>query len=95
VALHVDGDNVGQGRVEATAPMVLSGDNTTVGPDTGTGVSTDHPTPGNEFTGRIHWMRAPASQWRGSSRRPLLITLRDSVRIRPVSGSRRQLPATS
>ena len=47
-----------QGRVEATVPMVFSGDETTdVGSDTGTGVSPDYPTTDNEFTGRIHWVQ--------------------------------------
>ena len=58
VTLYVDGDNVGQGRVEATVPMIFSGDETTdVGRDTGTGVSTDYATHGNEFSGRIHWVQ--------------------------------------
>ena len=58
VTLYVDGDNVGQGRVEATVPLLFSGDETTdVGRDTGTGVSTDYPTRGNEFSGRIHWVQ--------------------------------------
>ena len=40
VTLYVDGDKVGEGRVEATVPMVFSADETTdVGHDTGTGVS--------------------------------------------------------
>ena len=58
VTLYVDGDKVGQGRVEATVPMVFSGDETTdVGRDTGTGVSTDYATGDNEFSGRIHWVQ--------------------------------------
>ena len=58
VTLYVDGDNVGQGRVEATVPMIFSGDETTdVGRDTGTGVSTDYATHDNEFSGRIHWVQ--------------------------------------
>ena len=56
--LYIDGDNVGEGRVEATVPMVFSGDETTdVGSDTGTGVSPDYPTDDNAFTGRIHWVQ--------------------------------------
>ena len=58
VTLYVDGDKVGEGRVEATVPMVFSGDETTdVGRDTGTGVSPDYATADNEFTGRIHWVQ--------------------------------------
>ena len=37
VTLYVDGDKVGEGRVEATVPMVFSADETTdVGRDTAT-----------------------------------------------------------
>ena len=58
VTLYVDGDKVGEGRVDATVPMVFSGDETTdVGCDTGTGVSPDYRTADNEFTGRIHWVQ--------------------------------------
>ena len=58
VTLYVDGDKVGEGRVEATVPMAFSADETTdVGRDTGTGVSPDYPTGDNEFTGRIHWVQ--------------------------------------
>ena len=58
VTLYVDGDNVGHGRVEATVPMIFSGDETTdVGRDTGTGVSTDYATHDNAFNGRIHWVQ--------------------------------------
>ena len=58
VTLYVDGDKVGEGRVEATVPMVFSADETTdVGRDTGTGVSPDYTTGDNSFTGRIHWVQ--------------------------------------
>ena len=58
VTLYLDGDKVGEGRVEATVPMVFSGDETTdVGKDTGTGVSTDYATGDNSFTGRVHWVQ--------------------------------------
>ena len=40
---YVDGDKVGDGRLDATVPMVFSGDETTdVGRDTGTGVSDEY-----------------------------------------------------
>ena len=43
VTLYVDGEQVGEGRVEATVPMVFSGDETTdLGRDTGTPVSDDY-----------------------------------------------------
>ena len=56
--LFIDGERVGEGRVDATVPMVFSGDETTdVGRDTGTGVSPDYATGDNSFTGRIHWVQ--------------------------------------
>ena len=43
VTLYVDGEQVGEGRVEATIPMVFSGDETCdVGSDTGSPVTTDY-----------------------------------------------------
>ena len=58
VTLYIDGDKAGEGRVEATVPMVFSGDETTdVGKDTGTGVSPDYTTGDNNFTGRVHWVQ--------------------------------------
>ena len=43
VSLYVDGDKVGEGRVEATIPMVFSADETTdVGRDTASPVSDDY-----------------------------------------------------
>jgi arylsulfatase len=58
VTLYVDGEKAGEGRVDATVPMVFSADETTdVGHDTGTGVSPDYATGDNHFTGRIHWVQ--------------------------------------
>ncbi|MFL5438838.1 MAG: arylsulfatase [Myxococcales bacterium] len=54
VALYIDGNNVGQGRVDATVPMVFSADETTdVGSDTATPVSDDYEPQGSKFNGRI------------------------------------------
>ena len=51
VALFVDGDKVGAGRVDATVPMVFSADETTdVGSDTATPVSDDYGAEGQ----RVH-----------------------------------------
>ena len=58
VTLYIDGDKAGEGRVDATVPMVFSADETTdVGRDTGTGVSPDYATGGNSFNGRVHWVQ--------------------------------------
>jgi arylsulfatase A-like enzyme len=58
VDLFLDGDKVGEGRVESTVPMVFSGDETTdVGTDGGTPVSDDHSPKETEFNGRINWVQ--------------------------------------
>ena len=51
VTLYVDGDKVGEGRVEHTVPMLFSADETLdLGRDSATPVSDDHGTD-NGFTG--------------------------------------------
>jgi hypothetical protein len=58
VALYVDGDKVGEGRVEATVPMLFSADETTdVGSDSATPVSDDYGPKDSEFTGRVRWVQ--------------------------------------
>ena len=58
VTLFVDGDPVGEVRVEATVPMLFSGDETTdVGRDTATPVSDDYESRGSEFTGKVRWVQ--------------------------------------
>ncbi len=58
VRLYVDGGQVGEGRVEATVPMIFSGDETCdIGKETGTPVSSDYGPRGNEFTGKVHWVQ--------------------------------------
>jgi arylsulfatase A-like enzyme len=55
--LYVDGDKVGEGRVDATVPMLFSGDETTdLGSDSATPVSDDHGPAETEFTGRVRWV---------------------------------------
>ncbi len=54
VTLYVDGQKVGEGRVEATAPNIFSADDgCDVGADTGAPVSPDYPPMDNAFTGRV------------------------------------------
>ncbi len=56
--LFIDGTSVGQGRVDATVPMIYSGDETCdVGSDTGTPVSEDYTGTTSRFTGRVNWVR--------------------------------------
>jgi hypothetical protein len=53
-ALYVDGKPVGEGKIAATAAMVYSADDgCDVGVDTGSPVSPDYGSRGNEFTGHI------------------------------------------
>jgi arylsulfatase len=57
VTLYVDGDRVGEGRVDATVPMTFSMDETTdVGSDTATAVSDDYRPQSSRFNGRIRWV---------------------------------------
>ncbi|MBV1850555.1 arylsulfatase [Catellatospora sp. NEAU-YM18] len=61
--LYVDGRQVGQGRVDATVPMVFSADETTdVGNDSGTAVSDDYQPHDSTFTGRIDWIQIDIDQ---------------------------------
>ena len=54
VALFVDGKNVGEGKVAATAAMVFSADDgCDVGVDNGSPVSPDYGARGNEFSGKV------------------------------------------
>ncbi|HEU5489828.1 MAG TPA: sulfatase-like hydrolase/transferase, partial [Gaiellaceae bacterium] len=58
VTLYVDAEPVGQGRVDATVPMIFSGDETTdVGSDTATPVSDDYGSKDNRFTGSVRWVQ--------------------------------------
>ena len=58
VTLFVNGEQVGQGRVEATVPMLFSADETTdVGSDTATPVNDDYGPRDSEFTGRVRWVQ--------------------------------------
>jgi hypothetical protein len=57
VTLYLDGQQVGQGRVEATQPLVFSADETTdVGSDSATPVSDDYSPKDSVFTGRVKWV---------------------------------------
>ena len=58
VTLFLDGTKVGEGRVDATVPMVFSADETTdVGSDSATPVSDDYGPRDSRFTGRIDWVQ--------------------------------------
>jgi arylsulfatase A-like enzyme len=58
VALYIDGDLAGSGRVGATVPMVFSADETTdLGEDTGTSVSDDYEPHESSFNGKVKWVQ--------------------------------------
>jgi len=58
VTLYVDGDEVGEGRVEGTIPMVFSADETMdVGRDTASPVSDDYSGEQSVFTGEVKWVQ--------------------------------------
>jgi arylsulfatase A-like enzyme len=58
VTLYVDGEQVGEGRVEGTVPMLFSADETTdVGGDSATPVSDDYGSKDSEFTGTVRWVQ--------------------------------------
>jgi len=56
--LFVDGDKVGEGRVDATVPMAFSADETTdVGSDSGTPVTDDLGPKETVFNGKVRWVQ--------------------------------------
>jgi arylsulfatase len=55
--LYADGTKVGEGRIDATVPMLFSADETTdLGSDSATPVSDDHSPAETAFTGRVKWV---------------------------------------
>ena len=57
VSLFIDGVPAGEGRVDATVPMIYSGDETCdVGCDTGTPVSEDYSGDASRFNGTVNWV---------------------------------------
>jgi arylsulfatase A-like enzyme len=56
-ALFIDGKPAGDGRINATVPMIYSGDETCdLGSDTGTPVSEDYAGDSSRFTGTVNWV---------------------------------------
>jgi hypothetical protein len=59
--LYLDGKKVGDGRINATVPMIYSADETCdVGRDTGTPVSEDYTAETSVFTGTVRWVELHA-----------------------------------
>jgi arylsulfatase len=58
VSLYVDGEAVGEGRVEATVPLIYSADETTdIGRDGASPVSDDYTGETSAFTGTVNWVQ--------------------------------------
>ncbi|HXV32940.1 MAG TPA: arylsulfatase [Gaiellaceae bacterium] len=80
VTLFVDGESVGEGRVEHTQPLVFSADETAdVGNETGTTVSDDYDAGSSRFTGKIRWVQIDLDE--ASENVDHLITPEDRLRI--------------
>jgi arylsulfatase A-like enzyme len=62
VTLYVDGEKVGQGRVESTVPMLYSADETCdLGYSSGTPVSEDYTGADSKFDGKVKWVQLDAA----------------------------------
>ena len=58
VTLYLDGEAAGEGRVEATVPMLFSADETTdLGVDTASPVSNDYTPQESVFNGTVNWVQ--------------------------------------
>jgi arylsulfatase len=56
-SLYLDGEKIGEGRVEHTEPILFSADETCdLGYEAGSPVSEDYGPRGNEFTGEVNWV---------------------------------------
>ena len=78
IALYVDGTKCGEGRAEATVPLLYSADETCdLGSDTGTAVSNDYTPDTSHFTGTINWVQLDA----GKDDHDHLITPEERLRV--------------
>jgi hypothetical protein len=58
VSLYLDADKIGEGRVEATVPLIFSADETAdVGRDTASPVSDDYDGESSVFSGTVNWVQ--------------------------------------
>src|SRR6185437_7128033 len=63
VTLFVDGGKVGEGRLNATVPMIFSGDETCdLGQDIGSPVSDDYAPTDSKFSGTVNWVQLDAGK---------------------------------
>ncbi|MBO0729994.1 MAG: arylsulfatase [Acidimicrobiaceae bacterium] len=56
-SLFLDGTKIGEGRLDATVPMVFSSETTDLGKDAGSAVSDDYTPDNSTFTGRVNWVQ--------------------------------------
>ena len=78
VTLFVDGNQVGQGRVEHTVPILFSADSVTeVGNKMGAPIYKDFGVRGNHFTGKVRWVQIDV----GSDSHDHLITPEERFRL--------------
>jgi hypothetical protein len=57
ITLYLSGDKTGEGRAEATVPLIFSADETAdVGRDTASPVSDDYDGKSSVFTGTVNWV---------------------------------------
>jgi hypothetical protein len=76
--LYIDGQKVGEGRIDATVPMLYSADETCdIGSDTGTPVSGDYTSESSFFTGTVKWVELQA----GDDSHDHLISADDRMRV--------------
>jgi Sulfatase len=77
VLLMLDGAKIGEGRLDATIPMIFSADETAdVGRDNGSAVSDDYTPEDSKFTGVVNWVRLDI----GEDSHDHLITPEDRLR---------------
>ena len=77
VYLLLDGAKIGEGRLDATVPMLFSADETAdVGKDHGSAVSPDYTPESSDFTGTVNWVRLDI----GDDSHEHLITPEDRLR---------------
>ena len=78
VALFIDGKPAGDGRINATVPMIYSGDETCdIGSDSGTPVSEDYAGESSRFTGTVNWVELEI----GDDNHDHLITPEERMRV--------------
>jgi arylsulfatase len=75
--LALDGTKIGEGRVDATIPMLFAADETLdLGKDNGSAVSDDYTPENSAFTGTVNWVQLDT----GEDSQDHLLTPQDRIR---------------